>query len=346
MSPQLYIAGVKIETLAPISGLVISHEWGTSGVAGPVTATCNILLPAAKRPGWLVADALAEIRLGCGLPLLAGALAEPDWTAGTLLINAAATEGSTTACMAADQATISSIPDTILDAAKARGAITWARPTSISTVALTDGDQPRDLNSVTEMVDAYCDLNTNTRLYVDPYRQILQTTDPTSPGLYVVPGAVELAWTTQSQASRVFGRWRDSAGVYHTTSVGSGEVEQRVNLTPNGPLTSTQAITILTNILTRATAGGWTNGLTLTSDQIVGAPHLGMVADMVGRGLTVRVLGQRDTRRDRVPVGYVDVVIERSEWHVDDRQIILTPRGMVASDWASITAAAGVKAAA
>lgn len=342
MSPQVYIAGVKLETLAPVSGLVISHEWTPNGIGGPVTAEFTMLLPANKRPSWLTKDAPAEIRFGPGLPSLAGAIAEPDWADGSITINAAATEGSSTACLTTAGKT-TSIPDTAIDAARARGALSWIRPASISTTALTSGDETADLNSISDMASAYCDANTNARLYVDPWRQILKGTDPTTPELVIVAGAGELAWTTETQADRVIGRWKDATGKLFTTMVGTGKVEKLVDLTTNGPLTTTSATTILNNILTRASSGGWTNGLTLSAEQFLGERHLATVADMVGRGVMVRNLGQTDPRPDRIPVPYVDFIPERSEWHVADGQIILTPRGMVARDWAAILAEAGVK---
>lgn len=346
MTPQFYIGGVKVETLAPVSDRVITHEWTPDSVGGPVTADFSLLLPPLKRPSWLVKDAPAEVRFGPGMAMLVGKIAEPDWIDGTLTINAAATEGGTTACMAADQATTSSTPDVIIDAARSRGALSWIRPASISATALTTGDETEDLNYVTDMVAAYCDANTNARLYVDPYRQILKGTDPTSPGVFVVPGAGELAWTTQAQATRVIGRWADANGTLHTVTVGSGAIELQVDLTIMGPLTSTAATTTVKNVLARCSAGGWANGLTLSPEHFVGTPHLASIADQVGRGLMVRLLGQRDPRPDRIPVGYVDFIVERSEWHVDDQQIILTPRGMVARDITSILADAGVKEAA
>ena len=345
MTPQVYIDGMKVETLAPISDLVITYEFPTSGIGGPVTADFTMMLPAAKRPGWLAKAAPAEVRFGCGLPLLAGTLAEPDWADGSITITAAAREGGTTACLNTDEATTTSVPDAFIDAAGARGAVSWSRPASISTVALTDGDETADLNSVADGVAGFCDANPGARVYVDPSRRILTTVDPTVPEVFVIPGAGELSWTTESQADRVFGRWVDTSGTgtLHTASVGSGPVEKLVDLTPNGPLTEAAATTILNNILARASAGGWVNGLTVAAEQLIGTPHLATVADMVGRGLMVRNLGQRDPRPDRLPVGFVDVVVERAEWHVADRQIVFTPRGMVARDWAAILADAGVK---
>lgn len=343
MTPQVYVAGMPIATLAPVSALVISHEWPASGIGGPVSADFSMLLPAGKRPGWIEQRALAEVRFG-GMAMLAGALTEPDWTGGSLSIDGAAREGSTTSVLTT-AGVATSTPDPAIDAAIARVAVTWSRPASISTTALTDGDSLATFADLTDMLGTYADVS-GARLYVDPSRRLLKGADPTVPGVFVIPGAGELAWTTEKQATRVIGRWADSAGTLHTTMVGGGSIEKQVDLTSKGPLTLATATAILNSILARATAGGWTGGLTLAAEQFIGAPHLATIADQVGRGLMVRLLGQRDPRPGRLPVGYVDFIVERSEWHVDDQQIILTPRGMVARDFTAILADVGLSDAA
>jgi hypothetical protein len=340
--PQVYIAGQKIESLADVGGLVISHEWPAGGVGGPVSAQFSLLLPASKRPGWLTKGATGSVRFG-SLPLLSGAVADVDWSDGSVTIDGAAREGSTTACLGADGET-SSTPDPVIDAAIARGALTWTRPGSISTTPLTDGDSTAKLNSVSDMLAAYAD-ESGARLYVDPWRRLLKGSDPRTPDVFVVPGAGELSWTTDRQATRIIGRWANAAGTLTNTVVGSGAIERLVDMEPLGPLTAARATAVLNSILARASSGGWTGGLTLAPGQLIGAPDLAMVAEHVGRGLMVRLLGQRDPRPDRMPVNYIDFVVERSEWHVADGQITLTPRGMVASDFASILAEAGVQEA-
>ena len=342
--PQVFVAGVNVGALAPVADLVISHEFPPNGIGGPVTADFTIQLPAAKRPSWLVKGAPAEVRLG-GWPMLAGALLEPDWSDGSLSIAAAANEGSTTACLTA-AGTTTNTADVAVDAAIARSAITWSRPGSISATPLSaSGDETADLNPLSDLLGDVAEV-LGARLYVDASRRLLKTIDPTAPEVFVLPGAGELAWTTEAQATRVIGRWQDATGNRFTTMVGTGAIEQMVDLTVMDAMTVTSATALLSNILARASAGGWANGLTLAAEQLIGTPHLADVADRVGRGLMIRNLGQIDPRGDRLPVGYVDVVIERSEWHVDDRQIILTPRGMVARDWATVLAEAGVKEAA
>jgi hypothetical protein len=280
MVPQVYVAGQPVAPLAPVGDLVISHEWPAAGVGGPVSALFSLLLPSTHRPGWLAKGATAEVRYG-GIPLLAGSVAEVDWSDGSVTIDGSAREGSSTSCLGADGET-SSTPDPVIDTAKGRGALTWTRRASISPTPRSDGDSTAKLNSVSDMLATYADTS-GARLYVDPWRRLLKGSDPTSPEVFVIPGAGELSWTT--------------------------------------------------------------GGLSLSAGQFIGTPDLASVAERVGRGLMVRLLGQRDPRPDRLPVGYVDFVVERSEWNVADGKITLTPRGMVASDFASILAEAGVQEA-
>jgi hypothetical protein len=341
-TPQVYIAGQKVESLAPVGDLVISHEWPTAGIGGPVSAQFSLLLSASQRPGWLTKGALSEVRLG-GFPLLAGAVAEVDWSNGTVTIDGAAREGSTTTALTAGGLT-SSTPDTFIDAAITRGALTWTRPASISTTALAIGETEK-LNNVRDLIAAYAD-ESGSRIFVDPWRRILKDVDPTAPEVFVIPGAGELPWTTDQQATRILGRWANLAGTLKTTGVGSGAIERPIDMTPKGPLDSTRATNILNSILAKSSSGGWTGGLTLSASQCMGTPHLASIAERVGRGLMVRLNGQRDPRTSSLPVGYVDFIVDRSEWHVTDGTINLSPRGMVSSDFAALAAEFGVQEAA
>jgi hypothetical protein len=347
MTPSVYVGGQKVDTLAPISELVLACEWPQGsglGVGGPVSASFGIILPPSKRPGWLVKNALAEVRMD-GLCLLAGFVAEVDWIEGRVSINGAATEGGTTLCLDGSGAT-SSTPDTILDAAISRGALSWNRPASISTTPLVTGDATAALNYVTDMLGQFGKANTGSRVYVDPARSVRIGSDPTTPGIVVEAGSGELPWVSEDQATRLAGRWADASGVLSTAFAGSGAIERAIDMTPLGPLTSTQASTILGNILTQLTSGGWGGGLTLTTNQIIGTPHLATVFLLAAQGLMVRLNGQRDPRPDRLPVSCVDFIVERAEWHVADNVIVLTPRGMVAREFAAVLSDFGVQEAA
>lgn len=344
MTPQVYIAGQAVAALAPIGDVVIAHEWPDSGIGGPVSASFTVLLAPANRPSWLAKGSLASVRFG-GWHLLSGQVSEVSVEEGSIkvTIDGAAREGTSTVCLTSGGVP-SSTPDTVIDAAISRGAITWTRPASISASALTTGDETEKLNTVTDLLTAYAD-ESGSRLYVDQYRRLLKASDPTFSTVFAIPGAGELAWATEAQATRLIGRWKNAAGTLSTTIVGSGALERRIDMTPRGQLDSTRANAILNSILTRSTAGGWVNGLTLTSGQFLSAPHLAGIAEAAGRGLMVRNLGQRDPRQDRVQVGFVDFIVERSEWNVSEGTITLTPRGMVSRDFAAILKSFGVQEA-
>jgi hypothetical protein len=338
---SVHVNGQALDALTKVGNLVVAAEWPDAGIGGPASAEFNIQLPPSSRPSWLVKDALAEVRFG-GCNLLAGQIAEPDWDQGSITINGAAREGETTAAVDGTGKT-NSTPDTVIDAAITRAALTWTRPASISATAQTTSDTTGNINSVVSLLAAYAD-ESGTRLYVDPYRRLLKGTDPTTPTYLLQPGSGELAWTAQQQATRIYGAWHDAAGRPQITSVGSGATEQMVEMENLDPLDSTRATNILNNLLAKATAGGWTNGLTISPEQIVGQPHPFDVIDTVGAGCMFRLLGQRDPRPGRVPVGYVDFVCERAEWNTDDGTITLTPRGMVTTDWNTLLTEAGVEA--
>lgn len=337
MTPSAHVAGQVVGALGKVGSLTVANEWPEAGIGGPASAEFTIQLPPANRPGWLVKDQLADVRFG-GLYLLSGWVTEADWSdpeAGKITINGASREGEITAALTAAGVT-STTPDTFIDAAITRGALTWTRPATISTTALASGDTTSTPNTVVSLLAEYAD-ETGNRLYVDPYRRLLKGTDPTTPTFYLLPGSGELSWVSEGQATRIFGGWHTNSGAPQVTSVGSGAVEKLVDLDILGPFPdATRPTAILNSILARVTAGGWSGGLTVSSQQIMGRPHLAEVGNAVGRGCMFRLLGQRDPRPGRVPTGFVDFVCERSEWDVNAGTITLTPRGMVARDWAAI----------
>lgn len=347
MTPTVYVTGIPVATLAPVSELVLACEWpdgAGKGVGGPVSASFSLLLPVAKRPGWIVKNALAEVRMG-GLCLLAGWLTEPDWLGGTMSIEAAATEGGSTLCLDGS-GNLSSTPDTILDAAISRAAVTWNRPASVSATPLTTGDTTAALNYVTDMLGQFATLNTGSRTYVDAMRSVRVGSDPTVAEIFIQSGAGELPWASEAQATRLAGRYQDATGTLGTVFVGSGPIEKAIDMTGLGPQTSASAAAILASALAQLTAGGWGGGLTISSNQILGGVHLADVFMRASRGLMVRLLGQRDPRPDHLPVPGVDFVVERAEWHVADNVIVLTPRGMVARDFAAVLSDLGLQEAA
>jgi hypothetical protein len=322
MDSHVLIAGRPVHALSAVGDLTIAHEFSTTSLSGPASLTFAIDLGKKDRPGWLVKGAHCVATLG-RWPNWAGKVSEVDWADGTVTA-----EGVIR-------------PDTAIDAAIARGAVTWTRAASISTTAITSGSESAaEFDSLNALLGAYVEqtATADARIFVDSRRRLFLGNDPASPSYVLQPGAGELAWASESQATRVIGRWQDSAGTLATNMVGTGSDELLVDLTPRGGMTSAQATNVLTSILTALSSGGWSGGITVSADQVVGGHHPAVIAERVGRGAMFRLLGQRDPRPGRVPVGFVDFIAERAEYNATDGKVTLTPRGMVARDLSSILA--------
>ena len=345
MTPQIRIGGpggAWLSTFVPVGGITLDARWPLGGYQ----LDASLLLAPTSRPSAIIADAPCDLLVG-GLPAFTGYLMEPDWTEGTITAQGLCRAAETTVVLDAS-GTTTSTPDIAIDAAIARGAWKVTRPASISATAMTSGDTTAEVNYLSVMLDQWATDN-GQRWYVDPMGAVRKGTDPTVPEIYILPGATELSWTTERQATRLSGRWQDTAGVLHTTHVGDGSTERRVDLTTRGPLTSTQATSILTAILAESASGSWAGGFgALAVEQMVTPgglhPTHSQVMRMAARGLMVRLLGHRDPRPGRFSL-VTDVVVGQAVWNVDERTITLTPIGSVERDFASIVESLGGQAA-
>lgn len=334
--------GVWLSTVVPVGGIQLDTRWPLGGYQ----LDLSLLVTPQAHPSAIVGDARCDL-IDAGRQIFTGSLAEPDWSAGTLTASGLCREAETTLALTASNTT-SSTPDEAIDAAISRGAWRVTRPASLSSTPLTVGNTTASLNYVSELLDQWA-LSAGRRWYVDSSGAVRSGVDPTTPEIYILPGVAELSWSTETQASRLAGSWTDTSGMPQVTLVGSGSVEQDVDLTNAGPLTATQASAILASILADATSGGWSGSLPALSPGQWMLPGGGYCSparlmQMVERGLMVRLLGHRDPRPGRASM-VTDVVIGQAVWNVDDDTVTLTPLGSAARDFASIVEQYGGEAA-
>lgn len=278
--------------------------------------------------------AICDLMIG-GSVLFTGSISDGDLSdEGSVTAIGLCRDAETIPALASSLTDTTSVPDTAVDTARTLG---WrvTRPASLSTAAVSSDDS---MTSTASLLETWSGDN-GKRWYVDPDGAVRAATDPVTPELYVVPGVGELPWTTERQATKLVGSWINSSGATKVTVVGTGAQVRQVDLSNRGILTSTQATSILNQILARSSSSGWTGGITLTAEQIItpggNHPSLAHVARMVGRGVMVRLLGHRDPRPDRFSLA-TDVVIGQAIWNVDDGTIALTPVGAVARDFTSV----------
>lgn len=340
MTPQIRVGGASglwLSTLAPVGGIEIDVRWPLGGYQ----LDFNLLLGARRRPAIIAKGARCDVLIA-GRPIFPGRISEVDWSEGKITVTGLCRDAETTAALTASGATTAT-PDVAIDAAINRGAWQVTRPASLSSAPLGASDQTTNVNYLAALLDLWANDN-GKQWYVDRDGAVRSGVDPTVPELYVMPGADELSWATEKQASRVIGQWQDIPGYSHTTFAGSGFDEQIVDLTGRGPLSSAQASSIVNQILAQSSSGGWAGGITVSAQQLVTpggmVPSLARVAAMVGRGLMVRLLGHRDPRPGRFSLT-TDVLIGQAVWNVDDGKVTLSPVGSVARDFSSIVASFG-----
>lgn len=338
-APQVKVGGTWLSSLAAVGDLHLTYRWPL----GCWEASWSMALSPYEQPPMLVRDAAVTVVLGGGV-VFAGELLEPDWAEARFVAAGACRSAESALCLTAAGKT-TTVPNEAVDQAAARGMLTFGRgSTSLSSTAFAAGETVQ-LNTVAALLDAWAE-EQGVRWYVGPDRLVRTATDPTTPRWYILPGAGELGVATETLAGRVVGNWLDADRQPQVTAVGSGRPEVAVDMTNKGRITLARATALLNSILAKAgpAAGSWTNGITVTRDQIITIggvhPHLGAVASSVAGGAMMRLLDHRDPRNG---LPYTDVVIGEAPWNVTDDTLTLNPVGLAARDLASIFARVAVQ---
>lgn len=332
--PWIRVAGVPLETHAPVGEMVIEHRWPFGCWEAKWSMT---LRPRQRLPG-IVKGAKVEVLLG-SLQIWAGTLTEPDRSEGNFVASGSARLAEHAPAMNSSGKT-TTVPDTAIDRAIALGWLDWTRPTSISNAAYAGTDSSTvdgsdQLNTVAALLDAYT-LENDVRWGVDAYRRVYKATDPTEVTWDMHPAVQVLASASDRLAGTIVARWADSFGTKTTTITGSGLPVVPISLLERGDLTLARVTAISNTILTRAAAAGGTVGsFEIGADQIRGRPHLARIV----AGQRARLLGQfdPDTGTSTTP----SLVLGVTSWDVAGRVVTCSPVDAAARSLAEIVAEQG-----
>lgn len=323
MRPEILLGtGANRVWLSDVAGwgnLHIQTRWAEGG-SGPWEATWEMTLPPLYRPRGLDTDIPVTIYVG-GEEVFAGRLPDTDWNAGEFSALGAVREGEEAiALTGAGNSTAT--PDTAIDAAIARGSLTWVRRSSISSASVAATDTTDDLHFIQPLLDAYAD-GAGVRWGVNARREVFASADPTTPTWYIIPGAGELGTSTDRMVGKLYGRYRTSSGTPATVTSGTGLPEVPIDLTTRGALTAGQAQSILDGIRAKAiSTKNFTNGLELDSSQIISPGGTPAALHRVRYGQMVRCLALRDERNG---LPWTDFVIGSSDWDRDAGLVSITP---------------------
>lgn len=196
-------ASFWLSTIVPQGWGELHHKTRTNGA----WEASWVIPPHPRNRNWrhpaLVYGARADIMLG-PVVIFPGTLGEPDWDAGRFIAIGASREGEN--AIAIDGAgNASTAPNTVIDAAIARGVLSWTRVGDFGTTPV--GDATGGLVTVRSVLDAWAQKN-GSRWKVNRLRQlVIEPVDETNPKWYITPGSGSLGTADEDRVDRVFVRF-------------------------------------------------------------------------------------------------------------------------------------------
>ena len=253
-----------------------------------------------------------------GVCVWAGTLSEPDASQEELSATGAFRDAA--GFVALDgSGNATATPDTAIDQAIARG-LNWTRPASIKSTPMTAIDISQGPVGLAEMLDTYTTTN-GLRWGVDPLRQVYSQTDDTLPTWQTLPLTGGLGYALDDYASTLIGRYLDASdSTYKTATITDsnaealhGHVEDVVDLTTLGPISSTAATNRLTSLLAlgRATPA-WTAPIELSYGEILTMGGTPVDLETVHAGPMLRVQSGYELAQRLNGAMYLDVPIGRT----------------------------------
>lgn len=326
--PQVRVGGTWLTSIAPRGWGELEHSTRTNGAW---EASWSIPIVGNWRHPALVRGARVEIYLG-PIVVWSGTLEEPDWDAGTFVATGASRD-SENALALDGSGNSSTAPNTVIDAAIARGVLPWTRVGDFGTAAV--GDSNGGLVTITSVLDAWAQEN-NSRWYVNEQRQLVisPVTEATFDWL-IVPGSGVMGSASDDRADRIAVRYISTttgmrATAFYPASTPAGGVESPMDVTDRGGITPAVAATIAQAEWEKLQGrSGWTNGLTLTRGQVTTKGGTDADLAFIKAGQTMRLLGVPDARGLSQNT---DVVIGDTSYDWTDDQVQLNPVGLAARD--------------
>ena len=267
-----------------------------------------------------------------------GTLTEPDWDSGEMVALGACRDAET-ALSITSTGTATTVPNTAIDAAIARGVVSWTRLDSFGTTAVGQTDDSGGLVTLQSVLDAWAAEN-NSQWRVDRQRRlVISPVTESVVDWFVVPGAGVLGSADDERVDRVFVRYLASTtgtlatASYPATSPVGGN-EKPMDITDRGVMTATKATSIAQAEWEKLRGrSGWTNGLTLTRGQVTTPGGIPADLSMIRAGHAIRLLGVPDPRG---LAQNIDVVIGDTDYDWSEDTIQINPVGMAARDTESV----------
>jgi hypothetical protein len=303
------------------------------------------------RRGTLVELMDGSYRVGCPLimsePAVGSGLEDP-WTFVATGIGREVEGDNSYYSQRISDSETTAVPSEAVDFAIAEGWRVTGRLSSVPTSAIGGTAITDELMSVGSLLNAAGD-STSKRWGVGGDNYVFLTADPTTPTYHVTPGAVALGTTDEDWASTVKVRYTDSTtGKFTTVTAVNTQTNTRfgkrtygVNLTGQAAMSAATAQGFADGILANYKGRlGWTNGFTVTSNQITNAggvpADLSILAEDVSKGCMARIHGIWSDLLEFTGQTWLDVVIGQAKLVDGGTTIQLDPLGVAPRDLAAV----------
>lgn len=333
--PQVYVDGTPLSMLGWWGDLEVVDRWP----GGSWSLSWRMALrPDQKPPVLATRRAVVEAKVGPTV-MWSGRLADPDWGEGAFTADGMCREAETAVALDAGVAT-NNVGAALLGAILRGEMSAWKTFNAFPNPT----DEPAtDLNRISDLLDASVD-TLGERWAVTPGGWLYHQVDPTTPTYYVLPGIEGLGVTTDRQVTRLHAQYVTKSLGTATVSAGAagGGVERYIDLMDQGPLTSTQAQSIVNGIFNKS--GGkaqFSSGIEVTYGQVVNEAGAAVGLANLTSGLMYRVMGMRDPRNPAIP--YTEFVAGERSWRVNDGTVQLNPVNMAAASFEQVVEEAGGK---
>lgn len=336
---NITVGGTPLSFIASWGDPVITHRWPY----GSWELTWNMRLPYGFRHTDLNVGADVCAFVGPSR-VWRGVLSEPNMDTLEFVAYGSARAADTAQALTSG-GNPTTVPNTAIDQANARGAIPFARAGlwPISATAFVTDDETDHFNSVTALMDAYSE-SVSKRWWVDVDNYARLDADPTTPSLMVTPGAGILGVADEDYVTHLYGTYLVKRRKFdHVTASDTtqdvGRIERRVDLTGLGVISQAKAQAVLDGMLAKGVARtGWTNGLEVGFGEVLTMGGTPVALSDVRAGAMVELTGLYDQRGDSAST---DIILAETVWNVRDGLLKMNPVGLAARDFAKVVESMG-----
>lgn len=291
--------------------------WETWADGGTGSISWEFALTTRSQHQALRTRTLVEVMCG-PMPLARGVMTDPDRVSGQFVAYGLAADGKNFPALDAGGSLTRDIGVAINTARDMGWMVTNPGPVT-GTAA---GEAVGNPVSVAQLLDEYAE-QTGQRWGVDHFGRVFMRPEPTTPSWLAAPDAAAFGTTSEGAATRLLGRYLDSTtGTYLTAAAGSGAPVDTLDLSDRGALSNAAATAILQGSLNLDGARtAWTNGVTLTPDQLQTMGGTPAFLPSVRAGQLMRSFGLSYAADSLA----LDTVIGKTKYTAGSRSIFIEP---------------------